>query len=480
MKTKLIYPDWVVKHKQKGTQIVKVKDKYYLYKIKSVWDPKKGRARKITEKYLGRITEEGLIKPKHQRVLDELEQITVKEFGATSLLLSLCEDIPQLLKQHFPLYWKELFVFSVARLFHHSPLKNILDHYTQSHLSDVFSGAKVSSKSLSKILLDVGSKRGNVVEFLRNFVRQKQYQIIDVTQVFSYSEDVISATLGYNSHNEYVPQVNFVMIFGLEEKEPSFFRVVSGSIRDVTVLKTTLEEAAIKEAVLIGDKGFHSQSNVEYLEQNGLRYIIPLKRNNTSIDYAPLLSGKRRDFDGYFSYEGRPIWHKEKIVEGRRVILFFDESLKTEEEKDFIGHVSGGKLSIDKFYDIEHRFGSIAVVTNTGFEASRVYELLKGRVQIEQSFDTFKNLLHSDRSYIRQDASMNGWMFVNFISLLLYYRLYMKLQKYGLLKKYSVNDLIIHLSRVNKLKLHDRWTLSEVPKTTKTLLNKLNFELHIA
>ena len=46
------YPDWVVKYKTKGTAIEKRRDKYYLTKIRSRWDPKKGRAKKITEKYL--------------------------------------------------------------------------------------------------------------------------------------------------------------------------------------------------------------------------------------------------------------------------------------------------------------------------------------------------------------------------------------------------------------------------------------------
>jgi len=52
-------PDWVKKYQEKGTQAVKIKENYYLYKIKSIWDPEKGRARKVTEKYLGKVTSTG-------------------------------------------------------------------------------------------------------------------------------------------------------------------------------------------------------------------------------------------------------------------------------------------------------------------------------------------------------------------------------------------------------------------------------------
>ena len=56
--------------------------------------------------------------------------------------------------------------------------------------------------------------------------------------------------------------------------------------------------------------------------------------------------------------------------------------------------------------------------------ARKVFELLKHRVDIEQSFDTFKNTLHADRSYMRDDMHMQGWMLANFVAMLLYYRIY--------------------------------------------------------
>jgi hypothetical protein len=94
-------------------------------------------------------------------------------------------------------------------------------------------------------------------------------------------------------------------------------------------------------------------------------------------------------------------------------------------------------------------------------------------------FDTLKNLLHADRVYLRDDLMLQGWMFVNFLSLLYYYRVYMKLREAELLKKYSVKDLIIHLRRIYKLKIDNKWVTSEIPKTSRKILEKLNFNLHI-
>ena len=40
------YPNWVLKHKRKGTEIRKIGNNFYLYKVTSVWDKERKRARK--------------------------------------------------------------------------------------------------------------------------------------------------------------------------------------------------------------------------------------------------------------------------------------------------------------------------------------------------------------------------------------------------------------------------------------------------
>jgi len=469
-------PEWVLKHKKPGTQVVRIKGNYYLYKITSVWDPEKGRARKVTEKYMGKITPEGLIKPRHERIQESLKSITVKEYGASSYIMSISTDIMELLRRHFPLCWREIFVFSAMRLFYACAMKTVGHYYNNSHLSDELSGARVSAKALSGVLKGVGSERQEVVEFLKHFLVGRQYQVIDITHVFSYSEDVISSTVGYNSEGQYIPQINLVMVFSVDRQEPGFFRIVPGSIRDVSAFKRTIEEASIEDAVIVADKGFYSKGNISYLERGGLRYIIPLRRDSTLIDYTALDRGKREEFDGYFLFERRVIWYKDKRGGSRRVILFFDEKLKAEEEKDIVRHIEDGRFSLEEFYKIQYRLGSIGVVTNTDFNAQKVYEMLKGRVKIEQCFDTFKNLLHGDRLYLRDDTSVQGWMFVNFLALVLYYRIYRNLSKTGVLKKYSIKDVIVHLSRMYKLKISGRWVLSEIPKTSRKLIEQLGIE----
>jgi len=485
-------PEWVQKHKQKGTEIRTHNNTYYLYKITSKYDPKIKRSRKITQQYLGKITPQGLTKPKPQTLKENLQQITTKEYAATNLILTQCQDIIKHLQHHYPQQWQQITTFAIARLFHQSPLKNIQTHYQTSHLSDALPNTQVSPETLSKLLHDIGQRRQTMTQFMQNFQTGDQI-IIDLTHIFSLSEGVISATLGHNHQKQYLPQINLILLLSLEKKTPSFFRLVSGSIRDVSTVVNSVKEAQLKEALLIGDKGFYSEANLLALEDKSVnvQYVLPLKRNSVLISYAPMRSGDREVFDGCFQFDKRVIWFKEQKLEleqgsgGRRVILFLDEFLRVEEEKDFVSYAVKSaekkkvELDLSGFFGRQFCMGTIAVVTNCGFGAQRVFELLKERVEVEQVFDVFKNTLCADRSFMRDDWGLQGWMFVNFVALLFYYRLYDLLLGCDVLSKYSVEDVVLHFSRVFKLKIGDKWVLSEIPKSSRILAEKLKVKISI-
>ncbi len=56
------HPEWALKFKTKNTELRLIRGRYYLYNIKSEWDPEKKRAKKITLGAVGTITEErGLV-----------------------------------------------------------------------------------------------------------------------------------------------------------------------------------------------------------------------------------------------------------------------------------------------------------------------------------------------------------------------------------------------------------------------------------
>lgn len=479
----MTYPEWVIKQKRKGTEIRKIGDNYYLYKVTSVWDKEKKRARKITEKFLGTITQDGLIKPRKERLIESINSVSVKEFGATNFLLDMNRDIKESLKDIFSDKWKELFLFSVFRLLYNTQIKNLQIHYATSFLSEALPGAHLSPKKVGSLLSNVGKERERTKVFLKQFISGSDFALIDLTHVFSFSENVISSVPGYNSKGDFLPQIHLIFLFSLDHHMPSYFRMVAGSIRDVSSLVLTVKEAGVQNVVLIGDKGFYSEDNVIALEKEELHYLLPLKRDSALIDYTKIQKGDRRAFDGFFLFEKRAVWYysyelKEGNLAGKRIIVFLDERLKAEEEKDYLTRIDKTDTeTLENFFEDQYRMGTISVITDLEESGERIYNLLKCRVEIEIMFDAFKNVLNADRTYMRDDYQMEGWMFINFIALVFYYRLYRILADNSLLKKYTPNDLLIHLSRIYKLKIQDEWITSEIPKKTRDILDKINIPI---
>jgi transposase len=482
----MTYPDWVLKQKGKGTEIRKIGNKFYLYKVTSIWDKEKKRARKITEKFLGTITQDGLIKPKKERLIESIGNVSVKEFGASNFVLGMNEDIKESLKDIYPDKWEELFLFPIFRLLSNTPIKNLQTYYATSFLSETLPGAYLSPKKVGNLLREIGKERERTKEFLKQFISGNDFVLIDLTHVFSLSENVISSVPGYNSKGEFLPQIHMIFLFSLDHHMPSYFRIVAGSIRDVSSLVLTVKEAGIKNAVLISDKGFYSKANVLELgkdRRTGLHYIIPLRRNSSLIDYTGIEQGNRKAFDGYFLFEKRAIWYyKYEIAEGnlkgKNITVFLDERLRAEEEKDYLSRIEKNDTqTLENFFKNQYRMGTIAVISDLGESGERIYNLLKSRVEIEVMFDAFKNVLNADRTYMRDDYQMEGWAFINFIALVFYYRLYRLLADNSLLKRYTPNDVLIHLSRIYKLKIQNEWITSEIPKKTRVILEKLNIPI---
>jgi hypothetical protein len=92
------YPDWVMKHKKKGTYINHVKGKYYLYSAHSERIPGTNKVRKVSDGYIGRITQKDGLIPARDKVAGD---VIVYKYGLHMTALALSELIFKGLKREF-------------------------------------------------------------------------------------------------------------------------------------------------------------------------------------------------------------------------------------------------------------------------------------------------------------------------------------------------------------------------------------------
>ena len=483
MKKKALHPDWALACKRKGTELRLLNGKYYLYQVTSKWNPEKKRSIKITEKYLGSITEaEGFVeseKARLRRQQIQIERVQVKEYGIASTIEHLFTDTVSALKKFFPDNWKQLIILAYCRLVFQSPLKNMSFHYSNSYLSEQYPEVDMSGRSLSYFFRELGQDRNRIVDFCRSFNISDDCILFDGTDIFSRSDKMELPKFSKSKFGTYDDMINLMSIFSVNLQTPVYYRLLPGNIRDVSAFKMCLQESGVKDATVIIDKGFASMSNIEALEKENLKFIIPLPRKSSLIDYEKVKSGDKSLFDGYFQYEGRFIWYyTTKMDEKKSVTVFLDDELRNREEKDYLNRIEckAVKYSLEKFHEKRHAFGTIAMIENTGKSPREVYVNYKTRGEVETMIDALKNIVDADRTYMQNEKALEGWMFINMIALKWYYALLNLLKKHELNKKYSPADFLLFLSEVKMVKINNTWHRAEVTRKNLELMQKLGIE----
>ena len=71
---------------------------------------------------------------------------------------------------------------------------------------------------------------------------------------------------------------------------------------------------------------------------------------------------------------------------------------------------------------------------------------------------------------------MEGWLFANFIAMIAYYKLYIKLKQANKLSKCSPKDIIELSKSIYKLKCGGEWKTSETTRKTDELFKKIGID----
>jgi transposase len=478
----MAHAEWALKFKTKGTELRNIRGHYYLYRISSKYDKERKVTRKITHEMLGRITEQDGFIPKGEKRKAKEKQLpaaSVKEFGATNFLHTIGKDLFSELSIAFPQIWKQIAVLAMNRLIYQVPLKNNEFLYNESFCSELFGELKLDKNSLTDLMQGLGNAREKIAAFLRQFVSGKKNIIFDATHIFSGSQQSKMRAVGYNSKRDFSGQINLLYMFSLDDQQPVYYRIFPGNITGIKSLKLSIEESGVKKCTVIGDKGFASQENFETLEKEGLSYIFPLKRDSKLISYQRMKHREyKKAFDGHFLYNDRPIFYYQlKQANGRQVTLFHDPKLKVDEEATYLRRVKQKVegYDMDSFQAKQLCFGSISMISNIkGAKAEDIYTQYKQRMEIETLFDSYKNLLEADSSYMHSDAGFEAWSFINHIATMLYYKIFILLKEKKKLENLSPRDLLLKLTRVFKLKINNQWAQAEINSKNLKLFHSLN------
>ena len=502
-------PDWIQQFKEPHTEIKKIKNGFYKYQVAYVYNKDKKKTEKKTIRLLGKITEqEGFIpsaKDELRRKREELPPVDIKTFGVFNLFSELLNKECASLKEFFKEEAAEIMLsFSMMRWAYQTPIKRASYYHCHDFCSEYWSKISMSDRIISLNLSYFGENREKAVEWMKTLLnelsdKERNFVLLDSTHALNASDNLAASAKGYNPSLDFEKQIRLMYLFSAQMKQPVYYRLINGNISDVKSMALCVKEMEIPDnVVFIADKGFFSNENIAMMEEEKLSYIIPLHRNNSLIDYSSLLKPNFKKEMQYFIFQGRVIWYYSYQNGEHKMVIFLDEVLKIKEEKDYLSRINTHPEthSKDKFNERLNRFGTMAIIHNLKNEAVKdtgktkrkkkgetqevfeqmVYESYKQRNEIEIMFDSYKNYLKADVSYMQNRYVMEGWLFANFIAMIAYYKLYVRLRQARLLSKYSPKDIIELSKAIYKMKIRDVWYRSEITQKIKELFGKIGID----
>ena len=273
-------PEWVAKHKKKGIAIENRGSSYYATRVTSVWDPEKKRARKQTIEYLGKVTPEGILPPRHKR---EPELGGILEAGNIAFLDGFTKQLVTPLKEYFPDDWQSIMAAAVIRLCYREPFARMRIRYESSLCKRRWPKAALSKNSLSSLLPRVGLQWIAQRDFFSRIAREEKHMAIDLSHIFTESQNIPWIEYGHNGDNVWRHQVEILLMWGTTTHRPGFLKLLPGATHSAQTLANAIWESGLQDLTAMLDKGFWSPKNIECLEEANIHYAMALCRDLSSL-----------------------------------------------------------------------------------------------------------------------------------------------------------------------------------------------------
>ena len=506
---------------------VKVGKHIYLYESESYRD-EQGRPRN-NRKCVGKINPETceweFNKPKEEPTAnetsnslftkDDIQNSTIKEYGLFYFLdkvtrqIGLTETLQKVFQQH----WESILTFAFFIIDTGDPAM-----YCEEWLSDTesYNCGSMSSQRISEMLKSITlAKRMVFYEKWASLRAEQEYFALDITSVSSYSEFISDVEWGYNRDRENLPQINICMMLGEKSRLPVFQTVYSGSLKDVSTLKTTLkftENLSFGNMSLVMDKGFCSTKNINAMlaDPDGIRFLLAMPftlnfaKEQVDIwrDYIDrvenvitvgndIIRGATHEiiWNGEFPLYAHIYFNFYEAMKSRNkwygyISKLFKEACKNpnnpEFTKDFAKYllISGGadyKLHVEiNNHAVEQKLNYtdwLVLISNHVASAEDAINIYRAKDVVEKGFNRLKNCLDFYRLRVHGDDSMQNKLFVGFIALVILSHIHKVMDDKNLYRDMTAKLMFKYLDKLRVQYIKDDRILFPLTKVHKSIFD---------
>jgi hypothetical protein len=446
----------------KGWTIEKRNESHYIKWGTTYWDKETKKYRKIS-KHIGTLNPNGTVT--YAEPMTASVPKDTKDHGNAYVLEKASERIIGPLKDAFPDIWKELTALAELRLLDCPRLNHAADTW---RLIDDTRGLspRMSPEILSDVLMTAGNAVGPREDFFSSIENGERCLAIDMSAVFSRSEGAFMLRKGYNRYRFQGTQFNLVAVCGASSGIPTRLGMVCGNVKENSITGMLKEFGITEKSILILDRGYCGKTILNEIIKAGHDFVVAGKRNNAA--YSTSVENAKR-----FTWEGRAIDCWTGRCWGYYAYRFEDASLRADERYD--------KYKAEEEKGIEpkdlEKAGNILLLSSLDLPAKDIYRMYKMRSAVENFFDTAKNGLYGDSTYMRTDAHIMGYNFVTFLAFCIWHDIHTRLETAGLEHRYSPANVLRKFAAVKMYHMSDGPKMSAVPKDVRELGEKIGIDL---
>lgn len=484
----------------------------YVYEITSYWDKEQKRTRQRRVRIGKRDPVTGEI-IKQQRPLSS-------EYGPVYFLWHILDrlGLVEALKAAFPDVARELLLLACFQVAEEQAL-----YLCDLWLEKIYlqQPCSLPSSRLTGLLKRVGADQRGVSEFFTTWAGQHssdEFIVFDITSISSYSAGIDFVEWGYNRDREKLPQINLGMLYGEPHALPLMYTLYPGSVPDVKTLYNIVARLSIFKVpvvLFVLDKGFYSRANVKAMVE-GLKFIIPVPINNKKV--LEMLSRNRSSLVATESVSrfGKELLHcvedsLELDDQHYRAFMYLNDQRRLQEQNRLMSYLIEAEtlfqaapagsseavtIELDERYPewrrylrVEHqrgrpairriaaaisqhveRAGILVLITNANITAQQALSYYRKKDGVEKLFDAMKHGIDRRRLRIHSRTSLEGVLFVNFLSLIAYSYIQRTLRETGLSKDLTVREVFHTLRKLSVVQYGSGTPLvTEVTKNQHTI-----------
>ena len=333
-----------------------------------------------------------------------------------------------------------------------------------------------SDSTVSRFLRDIS--RDDSIRFQNEWNagrdhREKIYISYDSTNKHCQAGDVEIAEYGHEKDKQNKPIYNYSIGYDSNNRLPLFYEAYPGSINDTSQLQFMLEKArayGYKNAGFILDRGYFSEPNIKFMDQNGYEFIIMVKGckdlvNKIVMEVRGTFEDEWDNAIPYYDVSG--ITTKGYVLsrdEAERWIhIYYSDFRKAKEktklqtlireQREYLESIKGTEAKIDSSYEKYFKLifhegkdgkkrlqfvrektdvitreiklcGYFSIITSREMTAAEALDLYKSRDGSEKLFRGDKSYLGERSMRTYHDEPTHSKIFIEFVALIIRNKIY--------------------------------------------------------